>query len=172
MEELQWPFRYPTDVYDYWTTRWPKGSPIQVGERLHDAMHIFLTKGAWIYPEYYVPCQTILEILDDLGLPKNALQSEMPIGTGRLRGRVDLCGRLADGRSCITEIKTTLGDHAEPPSHEEIVQMGCYANLQSSKKPVLICMRVLLRENKICVFRLDDTDQVLAQVRGAIGCLN
>lgn len=164
---LTWPGLLPQRVYNLKVPRIASGSSLAVGEQLHAQLHLYW-RGAWIDPDYYYTCVGIEDILSDLGLKRANLKTELPVSGGGIRGQVDICGSLINGRSAVVEIKSTQGEYGLPPSPREVCQLGLYASLLKYNTPTLICLRVNLRLRKISAFVMSDTSTLISNVeRGA-----
>lgn len=96
---------------------------------------------------------------------RSSLQPELYVSKKGCCGRIDVHGHLADGRVCIVEIKSTLGNYLIRPTPVEVIQMACYAFLAGAKSPRLACLRISLPTRRLGVFSMDVSSSMMQQIR-------
>lgn len=146
----------------------PSGNALWVGERLHESLETCL-HGKWVYSEYYYPCRAILHALQELGMLMNSLQSEKTVSGAGCYGRMDIYGVLTDGRSCVVEIKSTLGNELRRPKPDEVIQLGYYAALSGAQSPRLAFLRISFPTRRLAVYTMDPTPAIMREMRHTIG---
>lgn len=162
-----WPRRLTNMTYRFQSIKLPRGKALRVGERLHESLEDCVS-GRWVHPEYYYPCLAILHALSELGMKMDTLQSEMAVSGAGCNGRMDIYGVLSDGRSCVVEIKSTLGKYLNRPSPQELIQLGYYATLSGSKTPRLACLRISFPSRRLGVYCMDVSATMMKQIRASI----
>jgi len=147
--EIAWPHMHANHVYDYAGTGMFNGDSMKVGEELHKHLELYLN-GRFVPQREREVCSVIVEILLELGL--DDIETECAVQYGSVRGKVDLYGTHANGRSWVIEVKTTQGSHIEEPRAQELMQLALYARMLQFKNPLLACIRVNLRTMKVGVY--------------------
>lgn len=150
-------------IYRYRSDGLPKGDSLWVGDQLHECLEACI-KGQWVRSDYYYPCLAILHALEELCMVRSSLQSELYVCKKGCRGRIDVYGRLADGRVCIAEIKSTLGNYLKRPTPSEVIQMACYAFLAGAEFPRLACLRISIPTRRLGVFSMDVSSSMMQQI--------
>ena len=158
---LAWAGVYPDQIYDYDSKRFTPGESMAAGDRFHRNMERYLDD-QWVEPNHNYICSVVTEILIDLGLEE--IESERSVSKGDLSGRVDLHGIHKNGRHWVLEIKTTQGAEVLQPRPQELCQLALYAKLLSLENPVLACLRINLRTQKIAVYHMYDTTECIRNI--------
>ena len=158
---LAWPAVFPDQLYDFDAKQFPRGESITAGERFHTNMEHYWAN-EFVEPRDEYVCSVVSDILLDLGLEE--IESEQSVFSGGLSGRVDLHGIHKNGRHWVIEIKTTQGDEVLQPRPQELCQLALYAKLLSLENPVLACLRINLRTQKIAVYHMYDTTECIRNI--------
>jgi hypothetical protein len=157
-----WPTEIPTSSYRYQAPALNHEGAMQAGQQLHEAFCNY-TSGKWITPALYTPCLIIENALADIGVHK--IHSEQPLRQGSLCGQVDLHGTLKNNRPVVIELKATLGEFATKPRPSELIQLATYAHLLGHQNPLLVCLRVALRQQRVNAFCLEESSPIIDQLQ-------